>query len=222
MAAGHDEEPYTLLFVGAFAPEIDLLREYDGRTFHDDAGKRIRIGVAECGIGNLNAALYLQKRITLDHPDEIVFVGSCGLYREPVGDDVNKTVAFSTGFFHLDLGVLQGISRIPFPIVPLRTSPGAIGLRLRDALVPVGGATNCPDSISLIDPSAIELPDGVLFENMESYGLAKVAYEADVPFSALFAITNRVGPNGSEEWRRNHGIMSETIQKSVLGVLKFG
>ena len=116
----------TLLFLGAFSPEIDLLKKYlhlaplpfsQIRCFWETRGKSInsfysfpqslseeekfRVEVLETGIGSLASALSLQERLlSQDNPVfEIIFLGSCGIYRNAFSHK-ESTIALSCDFSH--------------------------------------------------------------------------------------------------------------------------
>jgi nucleoside phosphorylase len=73
------------------------------------------------------------------------------------------------------------------------------------------------DSVTLIPPGS-EF-EGLDFENMECFGLAWVAHKKNISFTAILAITNDVGPLGSDQWRANYRAYSRELQKRILNGL---
>lgn len=177
----------------------------------------IKVTPIVCGVGNVAAAIaltqYLEKNPA---PDEILFVGSAGTYR--LQSDEFR-VGVSNLFFQRELAVVRSESNRP-ALMPasIETVRGSIASGLADSLHCVGGSTNCPDSITLVSPGT--LFGEIEFENMECYGLSLVANQYGLPFSAFFAITNAVGPNGSESWRKNYREYSQELQKRLIRHLK--
>ncbi|MCE9597417.1 MAG: hypothetical protein K8S54_05555 [Spirochaetia bacterium] len=173
----------------------------------------IQIVPIVCGVGNVSAAIalteYLQRN---DAPDEILFVGSAGTYS--AGLDQFKS-GVSNVFFQRELAVERGDSQRP-SLMPAfaETRQGSIAAGLAKYLHALTGSTNCPDSITLINPAG--LFQEIAFENMECFGLGLVANKMNVPFTAFFALTNSVGPAGSESWRRNYKNYSEQLQMGIV------
>jgi len=169
-----------------------------------------------CGIGNVAAAGNLTERLcTGELPSEIVFVGSAGTYARDSGA---FRIGVSRVFAQRELSVLRGESRKPDLLTQkIETTPGLFSEILANKLDPIHGITNCPDSITLID--APELFSGMDFENMECFGLAHCALRFKIPFTAFFALTNSVGPDGSREWFRNYNEFSQELQRRILGCL---
>ncbi len=100
---------------------------------------------------------------------------------------------------------------------------GDLGERLLQELQPLRGDTNSPDSLTLLPwEREWDLPEGVLFENMEAFGLSHVCRRHQVPFMALYALTNGVGPQGSREWAENHRQLSHELQRRILEQLSPG
>ncbi len=141
----------TLLFLGAFSPEIDLLKKHlhlvslpfsqiksfwetRGKSIHSfyslpqslSEGEKFRVEILETGIGSLASALSLQERLlSQDNPVfEIVFLGSCGIYRNSfshkessIGLSCNFSRNFSfiwsRQFYYCDPLVMKGHAKLP-------------------------------------------------------------------------------------------------------------
>ncbi len=126
----------TILILGAFTPEVDLICERLHRTLltyslssqlylqvssskeKDDTlicSSGIEVEVIEVGVGPLAAALNLQARILAeDQPRilEIIFLGSAGLYPPEQSYGPNYYCASQEFYLH-DLGVLEGRAKQP-------------------------------------------------------------------------------------------------------------
>ncbi len=202
----------SILFIGAFPPEIELIAR-------GDSPENLMVEALDCGVGNVSAALALQERLLdRDKPPvaEAIFIGSAGCYDEgPFGPPLN--LGFAVGFENREIAVTAGDAHLPdLMLSALETRPGPLGLRLRDELGARTGSVNSPDSLTLSPPPGIRGE----FENMEAFGLACAAARSELPFCAVLALTNRVGPDGSAQWRANHREMGRALQEAILRVLR--
>lgn len=223
-----------LLICGAFAPEIDHLTE---QLQKPGASALPAGGTAECaalGIGSVAAAIALQARLLdRDRPriTEVLFVGSAGVYAadQPAGQGASGSRSFfgrSESFCKRDLAVLENRASVPGPLEGEVLRGGAargqiLGRMIShaDLAVMPDGLTNSTDSITLVTPvdrSGMDFPD---YENLEGYGVARVCWQYDLPYAAVFALTNHVGPEGSAQWRANFRSMSIELQALIASAL---
>lgn len=171
-------------------------------------------------------------------PDEILFIGSAGVYGKmseegdcPSGHKNEETAlehglywrvptAICNTFYKKDLAVLQGKAKIPDIMPHIRnTPPGHVGRQLMSRMCHIVGSCNTVDSVSLIRMPELPHGDGIDFENMEAFALASVADRFGIPFTAIFALTNEVGPDGSDEWKKNFRNYSILLQEELLAAL---
>ncbi len=235
MDHGNQKDRPRLLIVGAFAPEIDELSKMSSAASSpkkDDpasptaaqASRRpYDFEVLEAGIGSVAAAVSVQARLLdRDRPpiDEVLFLGSAGAYdaEVPVGPG---RFGFSTEFCKRDLAVLEARAHAPAETgAAIRAKAGDAMTAIRagfDGDVLREGICNSTDSVSLvaIDLKAAGRGFECDFENLECFGVAFVCRSLGLPFAALLALTNTVGPGGSEQWRENYRAMSLELQASV-------
>ncbi|MBL8019474.1 MAG: hypothetical protein JNM27_07410 [Leptospirales bacterium] len=180
---------------------------------HGLSGSDVEVVPLVCGVGNVAAAVCLSEYLQAHRaPDEVLFVGSAGTYESR--PDVFG-IGISNHFYQCDLAVARGESNRP-GLLPglIETRRGEKGAGLAATPGTVVGSTNCPDSITLVNPG--NLFGDIVFENMECYGLGFVARQKNLPFTAIFALTNSVGPGGSEAWRRNYRNYSQELQRTIL------
>lgn len=228
-----------ILIMGAFQPEINTLFEnLNGRVIagHLIQNKDISdmddflIDIKECGIGGLRAALSFQSEL-LDRESppvvEAIFTGTAGIYKGKISaDELTGKPAMITGFSSLfykyETSNIMGESKIPPGIcVQVQSSVGPLAKYLKEQLTPMEGASNSPDSITLSRAHSELLKDSeALFENMEAFALSFAADVYHVPFSAFYAITNRVGSEGSTDWEKNHKIYSNNLQVQMIKYLR--
>jgi nucleoside phosphorylase len=217
----------VILFIGAFDPEIDLLRDSLDRTTVIADGREFGTELLVCGVGSLTAALTLRERLadaSLPPVVEIIQIGSAGIYTLSEASAYEKMAGsegitgFSDLFYKMDISVIEGFAKIPqIQSHRILTEAGPLILNLAQSMGARKGATNSPDSITLKCPT-LEwgLPEGCVYENLEGFGLATAAQRSGVSFGALYAITNRVGPDGSDRWRERYRAMSTDLQKKIL------
>ena len=155
----------------------------------------------------------------------MVFLGSAGVYAAS-HDYGPGHFGWSRRFCKRDLSALQGQARQPAATGDVITTAAGsfaesflqtLQLKQSQSLQFHEGVCNSTDSVSLIelDVTSIQID----FENLEAYGLAAVCLRYALPFTALFALTNRVGPAGSDEWRNHFRSMSDALQNVVNSAL---
>lgn len=221
----------NILLTGAFTPEIRILmRAVSGGALDDSPvlgelfDEPVRLEAFECGIGNITAALNLQERIlrAAVPVDEVVFLGSAGVYPSAVvGYLLPAEFGFSRNFSNYEINVLEGRGKIPdLMVARIRTDPGHLGRRIITGLSLPEGQVNSPDSLTLSPADRDGVYHPLDFENMEVFGLASVARRHNIPFCAIFALTNTVGPDGSREWAASHQTLGEELQERILRLLK--
>ncbi|MDF3818683.1 phosphorylase [Leptospira sp. 96542] len=196
-------DPNTCLIAGAFDGEIDLLKS-NTKLPHIQA----------LGIGNLEIALALfQYKQNFPKIESVVFLGSSGnypWYPKPEFGVVNISFVKS-----LELGPLTGDTKqLPNPKETLELSV------IANQYPTVG--CNAPSGISLRDLKTIPNHswDQIGVENLELYGLTRAATLLGLNVSALLAITNTVGSNGSNDWQKNWRGASNDLQKRFLQIIE--
>lgn len=172
------------------------------------------------GVGNMeammNCFLYLSANKEIN---EIIFIGSAGTY------DTKLCPLFSIvkgkDYYYRELAVwkLEANSPnllevfIPQTEVSKNNSP-FFRWNLEKYSV------NSPHSISLISISDLpEWEHGPVLENMEVFGIAKLARKMGLNFTSIFGITNEVGRNGSRDWLRNYKQISKKLIQEINNFL---
>ncbi|MBI3395026.1 MAG: hypothetical protein HY042_04255 [Spirochaetia bacterium] len=198
--------PKTLLCSAVYA-ETALLSQ----SLQSDASFEFLI----LGVGNVSAALTLQERLlAVDPPSEVILLGSAGFY-EPAKGRVGDIV-WVQEFMQVEASVARSEARIPEAMQSvIHSTAGPLAFALSKSLGAGFGSANCPDSVSL---SLWTYAPGD-YENMEGFGAASAASRLRIPFSAFFALTNKVGPEGSREWFENHKSAGRKLEEGVLSFL---
>ncbi|TGL99741.1 phosphorylase [Leptospira jelokensis] len=186
------------LITSAFEGEIDLLRK-QSKFPH----------LEPMGIGNLEQAIQVSSYL-LQNPDveQIVFLGSCGVYpwsSYPMGAIVSPKEVHSK-----EISDLFGLGK------QLPTNPPFHSLKSDPSFSET--ICNAPTTITLqeIDAEKKKIWEHFQVENLELFGLTKVAERFQIPVTAYLVITNVVGPNGSAQWQTNWREASNQLQESFL------
>ncbi|MBM9501757.1 phosphorylase [Leptospira sp. 201903071] len=208
-------DPASTLLCSAIPEELDRFQ---------DSGKW---NTFLCGIGNLEAALNLQKLLLqkrnkgLTLPSQIVFIGSAGVYPWLHPSFWKERFGYSFEFQNQEIAKIEKRIRIP-EIVPDSfefTSPFQFSA-VEEILV---SKTNGTGSVTIETVSGKSLEflriNDLGLENMECFGLARVCEEFQISFCAFFALTNTVGPSGSAEWKQNYRKESTRLQEFLLSFL---
>lgn len=186
------------LVTSAFVGEIDLLQ------------KSLKFPhVLPMGIGNLEQAIQCSKYL-VQNPDikQIVYLGSCGVYPWvpfPIGDIVSPKEVHSE-----EISSLLGFGK------QLPMNPSFHKLEADPSFPPV--VCNAPTTITLhqLDEKNHQNWKNFQVENLELFGLAKVANQFQIPITAYLVITNTVEPNGSADWQKNWREFSNQLQRRFL------
>ena len=196
----------NLLICGAFEGEVDIFLKN-------------KIPALVTGVGIASSVFTLQKYLFENRKiSEIIFCGSCGAYN-PSGNALGEIV-FSNNFVYKEIAEFHGIVKVPDLVQKkVETVSGEFSKSI--ILTLKSGVTNSTNSITIEDLSdnVKEMLKEVAFENMESYGLGIVANKYSLPFTAFFSVTNYVGKNGSDDWKKNWRAFSDKLQNFILNKL---
>lgn len=208
-------EPSKTLICSAIAEELDQI---------SISGK---YPILLCGVGNLEAGLRLQKFL-LEHqnknltlPTQVLFIGSAGVYPWLHPSFWKDRFGFSFQIENQELGKIERRIRIPEIIPDSYEFPYPFEFTSKEEILI--SKTNASGSITIENVSGKVLEylreHDIGFENMECFGLAKVCHDFRIPFYSFFALTNTVGPLGSEEWKSNYKKESAKLQEFLLSFL---
>ncbi len=156
------------------------------------------------GIGYLDAALNLERIIKKNDLKQIIFLGTAGSFNKNHDEivEVESTELLNIGS-NLD---------ISYPAKHGRYEVYKTEKKLSDLKT-----CHCLTTAEITKDSAFaeliskKYDDEILLENLELYGLAKVASEAGIPWNALLGVTNSIGENAHEEWKVNHERVSKNL-----------
>ncbi len=190
-----------VLVVAAWGPELERFQELVRAA--PDLG--VDLDVAPIGIGLVDAAAGLTRRIVSRAPGLVVFVGTCGA--APSSGIAIGDVVAGTSVRLVDAAIAEGRAAIPFASEAIDLDPG-----MRDALVAAGArAATIANTLGVTtdDDLAATLASLGEVEHLEAYAVARAsrlasADDAPIRCAITLGVANRVGVEGRAEWRANH------------------
>jgi purine-nucleoside phosphorylase len=197
-------KPRRTLVMSAWEPEIAPLRNLLGAHGHGNA----ELTLAAAGVGVVDAAAGAAAAIAALEPDEIIFVGTAGVYPSAAPALAIGEAAVAGELRLVSTAALRGEAYTPAPLASTVASTTAVAARLRGALGPDApplAVVACPLAITQTDELAARLgATGAALENLEAFGVARAAAAARIPFAAVLGVSNQVGPRAHAQWRAHH------------------
>ncbi len=178
--------------------------------------------IATLGIGYLNAALKLKGLLSEKKYSKIIFLGTAGAYAQDlqIGDVANVVSVTLLNSLAIDKRAY-----VPKEYEAYRSSElGVIGRNSEAVMKQSILHVNCLSSLEITTDETLSQkiierslfkPQLPLVENMELYGVAKVASEHNIPWSALLGITNYTNANAHQDWKVNHEWVSEKLSTNT-------
>ncbi|MFT5684878.1 MAG: futalosine hydrolase [Myxococcota bacterium] len=159
------------------------------------------------GVGAVQAAVAATLIIREHAPDGVVMMGTAGAY--PGGPRVGEAVVAYR------VGQAQGLSVMGLGYTPRAPAPIPADPRLMARFdVPRVGVLSV-DAISTDATLARRLADDWQVEQLEAFGVAYACAAAGVPFTMVFGITHRVGPEAHTHWLTNRVIARRAARIAV-------
>ena len=161
-----------------------------------------RLGIeaqgVECGIGPLNCAMSFSRTLEQVKGRDVVFIGTCGSLGAFSGIELITSRAAIWAPVAVRLGAADLIEDLHPPIhLPKTTSAFDLPHRMVVTSPCISRTSAMTDSCH-----ALAKEYGGAVENLEAYVIFGVADHCR-SFSTVLAVTNKVGPEGRIEWRRN-------------------
>lgn len=162
------------------------------------------------GIGYLEAAIKLEQFLS-SNPDitEVIFTGTAGSYSKDL--EIGNLVEVDSVAL-LNFGTVQRLSYVPREYEVFTSSKlEARGSRLVHCLSSLEITQDEKISGKIIEYfnnldcfAKARNDELILIENMELYGIAKVAEAHKLPWSAQLKITNYTNKNAHQDWLKNN------------------
>lgn len=184
----------SILVVSAWLPEQEWLKK---ECIQQDLKQ---VHFLCCGVGVAEAVLavtlFLKEHPSIDH---IVFIGTAGIY------DVARSVpsaVFSAEVEWCEPTTLMNLGySVPKQNVLLCKESEEWGRAQIDLTIE---KCVCTPSITLDADLADKLKSKGSVENLELFGVARVAEFFKIPWSSFLGISNTVSRNAHEQWKKHH------------------
>ena len=188
-----------MLFVAAFEPELAKLREL-----------RPSVWAVPVGVGLPAAAVGTARALAGRSPKAVVLLGTCGAFPGrglAIGD-----VVVAAGVRLASAAVARGEGSMPPAMLDVLACDAApLGVRGRSVQVATTLAVTTTGELA----AAMAASTGCDVEHLEAYAVALACREAGVPFLAILAVANDVGPQGRAQWAQHHQRVSDALADAV-------
>lgn len=154
------------------------------------------------GVGKINAAYHLTKRIAVDKPSVIVNLGSAGSNTFAKG-----SVVCCTGFVQRDMDAsMIGCEKYvtPFSDEPSILNYGILADGFSEGVCGTGDSFETSHSETIY--SVVD---------MEAYSLACIAQKEGIPFLCLKYISDGADDNAADDWPQTIKLAAEALRKAL-------
>lgn len=159
------------------------------------------------GVGVVDAGIGTARALERHSPDEIVFIGTAGAF-DGRGVGVGEVVVAERAII-LSGDVIRGSMRLPSLLASSVDADDAFAHSLCHALTDCGAPASlrtigCTLGVTEDETLASTLTGwhGADAENLEAFAVLRACHDR-VRCGVVLSITNIVGPNGGDGWRRN-------------------
>ncbi len=194
--------------VSAFPPELSRLIELTHAEQQENniwISRQLNIVLGSMGVGYLDSAINLQRLLhRFSEVDKVIFTGSAGFYPG------NQSVKTGDLCWCKETLLCDSAAEMKYSLYSdkLKRNPIKSTIKPKSNLYSAVVATIL--TLTKDDQLAVILGKQAKaeLENMELYGIASVCEKISIQWNALLGITNKVGSNGSAEWRENYRRMA--------------
>ncbi len=144
------------------------------------------------GVGPVVTAARMATLLREHQPAGVVMVGTAGAYSSSHG--------IGTAVVAERVGLSEGVAAMGLGYVPRAPQPLACDPGLLEQLAGPRASVLTVSAITTDAVLAGRLSDGWQLEQMEAYGAAVACAQAEVPFAAVYGISNVVGPDAHTQW----------------------
>lgn len=149
------------------------------------------------GIGLINSAINLTKILLTNKQNELVFIGTAGLYYEGKILEIYE----SSTAYNLEISKVLELSYSPL-IEQNRANVSRETLAINSSNF-ITTDRNCAIKFSQI---------GLFMENMEFYAVKEVAKKFNIPCYAILCATNFCNQNAHQDFIKNHSAAKEKLK----------
>ncbi|AQW85275.1 putative protein, possible nucleoside phosphorylase [Campylobacter pinnipediorum subsp. caledonicus] len=152
------------------------------------------------GVGLVDASINLSEICIKEKPNELLFVGSCGIYKNGQIFDIFE----SKNGTNIEISSLENNSYTPFEQKIIND-------------VSCETLINSSTFITTNQTLAYKMSDmGCDIENMEFYSVLAVAKKFDIPANGIFVATNFCNDNAHSDFIKNHKKAKEILEKYLI------
>jgi nucleoside phosphorylase len=204
-----------ILVVGAFEPEVELVRNNLTKLAEQT---QFSMQVATVGVGLVQAALGIEALLLQFLPDLCLFCGTCGVFpnRSPsIGDVVvARQVSWLDGSVVLDHAQAPSLVKTSLQITEKNSLDQGFG---EISWVHVATTLGITTSDSWAERLATHSQADV--EHMEAFAVALACENKQVPWRVVLGVANDVGSQGRQQWLRHHRQVGERGQQLIVRFL---
>lgn len=147
------------------------------------------------GIGMIQSAINLTRILCKNRIEEIIFIGSCGLYKDGKILEIYET----TKAKNLEISSLLDLSYSPLEFLNVSRETNL---------------TNSSNFITTDKSLAYKFSDlGFFMENMEIYSVLEVAKTFNIPAKGILCATNFCDTNAHDDFLKNYRKSKENLEK---------
>ncbi len=192
-----------LLICSAWEEEVKALKAQRSKLNEE-------IAIRTLGIGFLEAALQLNKILQDANYSRIIFLGTAGAYSQQlkIGDIVSVSSVALLNYLTVEA---KGYLPQEYEVYESSTINNQKPAIYANCLSSLEITKSEALSKKIINSSLFALDHLPLVENMELYGIARIASEHNIPWSALLGVTNYTNANAHQDWKTNHETVSEKL-----------
>lgn len=147
------------------------------------------------GIGMIQSAINLTRILCKNRTEEIIFIGSCGLYKNGKILEIYET----TKAKNLEISALLDLSYSPLEFLNVSRETNL---------------TNSSNFITTDKNLSYKFSDlGFFMENMEIYSVLEVAKTFNIPAKGILCATNFCDINAHNDFLKNYRKSKENLEK---------
>jgi nucleoside phosphorylase len=181
---------------------------------------REKVALGTVGVGLVEAAIGASTLLTALRPKAMLLVGTAGLYPGSHGRlrVVSAAVARRITLFS------QAASEnayLPPSMCRTQNTSSWLSAAIRTAARLESASVACPLAITATEAAAVlaARKSRSALENLEAFSVARAAARMKIPFAAVLGISNQVGDEGHQEWKRNAAEAAATACRAVVDYL---
>jgi len=164
------------------------------------------------GVGLIESAINLTKRILEENPAFLFFIGTAGSY----GNHHPLDLIYSHSAANIELGFLHNQCYTPLQN-HIEAETVYVSRGTTNSSPVINSSNYITTDVSLAHKM---LSKGIELENMEFFSVLSVANQFKIPCSGFFVVTNYCNENAHNDFIKNHKKAKELIMLHVTNNIK--